>query len=135
MVLMLTGRRRSKLAPPMRAIAARAHAALFAAAEVNNAVFLGSVCLGRKLRTFMRTIAEGLLAALSAGTPIVGLARFDSDRIRRFLGNNGFAHGVSLSLNGAIAIKQSKGNPSVSLQITNGFGHYFAPSSGGKIGE
>jgi hypothetical protein len=40
----------------------------------------------------VRTVAEGLVLAVAAGTPVVGLAGFNEDRERRLLGDMGGGH-------------------------------------------
>jgi hypothetical protein len=61
-------------------------------AEVDRAIGLGLVRNGREGRTFMRAVAEGLILAVSAGAPVVGLAGFDEDGDRRLLGDVGGGH-------------------------------------------
>jgi hypothetical protein len=65
---------------------------VLARAEVDGAVSFGLIGNGREGRTFMRTVAEGLILAMAAGTPVVGLAGFDEDGDRRLLRDMGGAH-------------------------------------------
>jgi len=68
---------------------------VFTATEPNlivRAVGLGLVDNGRERRTLVRTVAEGLVLAVSAGTPVVGLAGFNEDGDRRLLGDVGGGH-------------------------------------------
>lgn len=69
---------------------------MFAAAEVNGPVFLGSVGFRGKTTAAMRTITERLLFAVTASTPVVGFAGLNSYRIRRFLSNVGLVHDYRL---------------------------------------
>ena len=79
----------------MTAVTECAFGAVFAAAEVNGAVFFCFVGGGRETGAFMGAVTERLAFALSAGTPVVGFTSFDDNRERGFLGNNGFAHRIS----------------------------------------
>jgi hypothetical protein len=65
---------------------------VLARAEVDRAVGLSLVRHGREGRTFVRAVAEGLVLAVSAGTPVIGLAGFDEDGDRRLLRNVGGGH-------------------------------------------
>ncbi len=65
---------------------------VLARAEVDRAVGLSLVGNGREGRTFVRAVAEGLVLAVAAGAPVVGLAGFDEDGDRRLLGDMGRAH-------------------------------------------
>jgi len=69
------------------AVAQGALLRVLAGAEVNRAVGLGLVGNGRERRTLVRTVAEGLVLAVSAGAPVVGLTGFNEDGDRRLLGD------------------------------------------------
>jgi hypothetical protein len=76
----------------MRAVAERTLLGVLAGAEIDRAVRLGLVRHGRESRTLMGAVAEGLVLAVSAGTPVVGLTDFDEDRDRRLLRDVGGGH-------------------------------------------
>ena len=63
----------------MGAITQRALLGVLAGAEVDRAVGFGLVRHRREGGTLMGTIAERLVLAVSARTPVVGLAGFDED--------------------------------------------------------
>jgi len=77
----------------MAAVAQGTVAAVFAAAEVRGAIFFCFEANRRKVRSLVRTIAEGLVFALAAGTPKIGFSGFDSNGIRGALADGGVAHG------------------------------------------
>jgi transcriptional regulator GlxA family with amidase domain len=66
----------------MRSIAERAITAVFAAAEIDGAIFFGGVGSGSETRALMRAIAEWLRRTPATGAPVVGFSSFDSDRNR-----------------------------------------------------
>jgi hypothetical protein len=74
------------------AVAQSALPGVLAGAEIDRAVRLGLVRDRSKSRTFVRAVAEGLVLAVSAGTPVVGLTGFDEDGDRRLLRDVGGAH-------------------------------------------
>jgi hypothetical protein len=65
---------------------------VLAGAEVNGSVRLGLIRHRREGGTLVGAIAEGLVLAVSAGTPVVGLTGFDEDGDRRLLRDVGGAH-------------------------------------------
>jgi hypothetical protein len=76
----------------MRPITKGTFLRVLACAEVDRAVGLGLVGNGRERRTFVRTVAEGLVLAVAARAPVVGLAGFDEDGNRRLLRDVGGGH-------------------------------------------
>ena len=78
----------------MASVAESAFAAVFAAAEVNGAIFFSLVLGGGEFTALVCTVAEGLVLALAAGAPVIGLAGLDRGRVGAFLGAMGLAHGL-----------------------------------------
>lgn len=76
----------------MAAVAKSTVAAVFAAAEIRGAIFFCFEADGRKVRSLVRTIAEGLFFALAARTPEIGFSGFDGNGIRGALADGGVAH-------------------------------------------
>ena len=60
----------------MAAVAHHAFLAAFAATEKHDAILFGSEGFGLEIGAFMAAIAEGLIAAFAAGTPMNGFAFF-----------------------------------------------------------
>lgn len=77
----------------MRTVAEDAVGALFAATEVDGAVFFGGVGNGGEVGAFVGSVAEGLGYALTAGAPVVGFAGDDGDGCGGFLGDFWSWHG------------------------------------------
>jgi len=69
----------------MGSVAKSALLGVLAGAEVDRAVGLGLVGHRRETRTLMGAIAEGLVLAVAARAPVVGLTGFDEDGYRRLL--------------------------------------------------
>jgi len=74
------------------AVAQGTVAAVFAAAEVRGAIFFCFEADGFEVGSLVRTIAEGLIFALAAGTPEIGFTGFDGNGIRGTLANGWIAH-------------------------------------------
>ena len=60
----------------MAAVAQHSFPALFAATEKHDAILLGGEGFGFEIGAFMAAIAEGLIGAFAAGTPMNGFAFF-----------------------------------------------------------
>jgi hypothetical protein len=76
----------------MAAIAEGSPVCLLAAAEIFCRGFVGFPGDRRKFRPLVRTVAEGLVRRLSAGTPEIGLSFDNIDGKRLFAGNLAFEH-------------------------------------------
>lgn len=63
----------------VRSITKSPVAAVLASAKIDRAVFLRREWLGRKIGTFVGSIAEGLAFTLSTRAPVVGFAGFNCD--------------------------------------------------------
>jgi hypothetical protein len=66
-------------------VAKRALLGVLAGAEIDGSGGFGLVGHGNERGPLVRTVAEGLAFALSAGAPVVGLAGFDEDGNRGLL--------------------------------------------------
>jgi NADH:ubiquinone oxidoreductase subunit K len=76
----------------MRAVAERTLLGVLAGAEIDRAVRLGLVRHRSKSRAFVGAVAEGLVLAVAAGAPVVGLAGFNEDGDGRLLRDMGGGH-------------------------------------------
>src|SRR5690349_12998612 len=85
----------SSALPSQVLVAAVTHGLLagrLAAAEPGRARRLGDPLHRSKTRALVRAVAEGLAGAPAAGTPPIGLARFDLCLEGRFLGHQALVH-------------------------------------------
>lgn len=76
----------------MAAVAKPGRGCVLASAEVNRFGLGGIVLHGREFATLVVAIAEGLVGAEAAGTPVVALTGLDFNGKGTFLGNRGFGH-------------------------------------------
>jgi NADH:ubiquinone oxidoreductase subunit K len=76
----------------MGAVAKRTLLGVLAGAEIDRAVRLGLVWHRSESRAFVGAVAEGLVLAVSARAPVVGLASFDEDGDRGLLRDVGGGH-------------------------------------------
>ena len=76
----------------MPTVAKRPFSTVFATTEIHSPIFFRRVGNRGELATLMGTIAEWLVGAFSAGTPVIGFTSLDFDRKRRFLDDVRAAH-------------------------------------------
>lgn len=76
----------------VRAVAERRVLRHLASAQMVFAVLVHLECLGGERRAVMRAVAERLILASAAGTPVIFLSCLQFDGIREFLSDNGFIH-------------------------------------------
>jgi hypothetical protein len=80
----------------MRAVAESTLLGVLAGAEVDRAVGFGLIRHRRESGTLVGAIAEGLVLAVSARAPVIGLAGFDEDGNRGLLRNVRGGHGEEI---------------------------------------
>ena len=71
----------------MRAVAHHGIGRVLASAKIDRFCFCGLKLYGRKFASLVAAVAERLVGALSARTPVVTGASFNRNRIRALLGN------------------------------------------------
>jgi hypothetical protein len=76
----------------MRAVAERTLLGVLTGAEIDRAVRLGLERHRGESRAFVGAVAEGLVLAVAAGAPVVGLAGFNEDGDGRLLRDVGGGH-------------------------------------------
>ena len=81
----------------MGAVAQRTLLGMFAGAEIDRAVRVGRVRNRRESGTLVGAVAEGLVLALAARAPVIGLTGFDEDRDGRLLGDVRSGHGKKMT--------------------------------------
>ena len=79
----------------MRSVAEGTIGAVFAAAEVNRAIFFSRVGSRCESGSLVGSVTEWLRGTFSAGAPVVGLASFDGNGNWGFLSNDWFGHEMS----------------------------------------